>query len=218
MSLRFAKIVSLAAIAGAAGFSLWARGRLPDAAIATHFDAAGRANGYMPRDTALAFMPVMSLALWAVMLWILPAIMPKKGRLERSSEAYGASVVVILLFLSVVHIGVIALALHFPVDLKRVILFGTGLLFVVLGNYLPKTRYNYVMGIRSPWTLASEEVWDKTHRFSGPLFMLLGAFVIGDAALVAFPLAFMLMVPAALAVSVVCVAYSYIVAKRLNLA
>jgi uncharacterized membrane protein len=218
MSLKFAKIVSLAAVAAAAGFSLWARARLPDVPIATHFDAAGHANGYMPRDMALAFMPAMGLGLGVIMLWILPAIMPKTGRLERSSEAYGASVVVLLLFLSLVHAGVIALALHYPVDLKRMVLFGIGLLFAVLGNYLPKTRFNYVMGIRSPWTLASEEVWDRTHRFSGPLFMLLGAFVIGDAALAPFPLAFMLMVPAALAVSLVCVGYSYIVARKLNLA
>lgn len=218
MSLKFAKTISLAAVAAAAGFSLWARTRLPDAPVATHFDAAGHANGYMPRDMALAFMPAMCLGVWVVMLWILPLIMPKKGRLERSSEAYGASVVVLLLFLGFVHAGMIALALHYPVDLKRMVLFGTGLLFVVLGNYLPKTRFNYVMGIRSPWTLSSEEVWDRTHRFSGPLFMLLGAFILADAALAPFPLGFILMVVASAAVSLVCVAYSYIVARRLNLA
>jgi len=218
MSLKFAKIASLAAVVATAGVSLWARTQLPDAPIATHFDAAGHVNGYMARDTALAFGPAGALILALIMLWVLPVIMPKKGRLERSSEAYGASVIVTVLFVCLVQCGLIARALHYPLDIPKLVLAASGVLFIVIGNYLPKTRFNYVMGIRNPWTLCNEEVWDKTHRFGGPLFMLLGALIIADAVLVPFPLAFMLMVPAALVVTLICVVYSYVVAKRLNAA
>ena len=218
MSLKFAKIASLAAVAAAAGFSLWARTQLPDAPVATHFDAMGHVNGYMPRDKALAFMPIFGLILVVIMLWIIPVVMPKNGRLERSSEAYGAVVVVLALFLGFVHFGLIARALHYPVETPRLTLAGIGLLFVVIGNYLPKTRFNYVMGIRSPWTLSSEEVWDKTHRLAGPLYVLLGLAVLADAIVAPFPQAFVFMVGAAIAVTIICLIYSYVVAKRLGVA
>ena len=218
MSLKFAKIASLAAVAAAAGFSLWARSQLPDVPVATHFDAMGHVNGYMPRDKALAFMPIFGLVLVVIMLWIIPAIMPKKGRLERSSEAYGAVVVILALFLGLVHFGLIARALHYPIEVPRMTLAGIGLLFIVIGNYLPKTRFNYVMGIRSPWTLSSEEVWDKTHRLAGPLHVLLGLAVLADAIAAPFPQAYVFMVGAAVAVTVICLIYSFIVAKRLGVA
>ncbi len=218
MSLKFAKIASLAAVAAAAGFSLWARTQLPDAPVATHFDAMGHVNGYMPRDKALAFMPIFGLILVVIMLWIIPVVMPKNGRLERSSEAYGAVVVVVALFLGFVHFGLIARALHYPVETPRLTLAGIGLMFIVIGNYLPKTRFNYVMGIRSPWTLSSEEVWDKTHRLAGPLYVLLGLAVLADAIVAPFPQAFVFMVGAAIAVTIICLIYSYVVAKRLGVA
>jgi len=218
MSLKFAKIATSVAILAAAGVGLWARSQLPDAPIGTHFDLQGHVNGTLPRDIALAFGPGIALALAATMLWLLPAIMPKNAAVERSSEAYGASVTVIIFFLCLIHAGVVAVALHYPVDLPRWVLAGTGLLFVVLGNYLPKTRYNYVMGIRNPWTLCNEEVWDKTHRLSGPLFMLAGALIVAGAFVVPLPLGFMLMVPAVVVVVLICNAYSYLVAKRLKLA
>ena len=218
MSLKFAKIVSLTAVLGAAGVSLWARGLLPDAPVATHFDASGHVNGTMPRDVALVFGPAAALSIALVMLWLLPVIMPKKATLARSSEAYGASVIIIVVFLCLIHAGLIVHALNAPIDLPRWALGGVGLLFLVIGNYLPKTRFNYVMGVRTPWTLSSEEVWDRTHRLAGPLHMALGALVLADAVLTPFPLAYMLMIGGVVIVTAISVIYSYIAAKRLNLA
>ena len=216
MSLKFANVVSFTAVAAAAGLSLWACTQLPDAPIATHFDASGQVNGTMPRNVALAFGPIMALAMAMVMLWIIPAIMPKKASLARSPEAYGASVIATVLFICLVHAGLIARALHVPIDIPRWALAGVGLLFIVLGNYLPKTRFNYVMGIRNPWTLSDETVWDRTHRLTGPLFMILGLLVIADAALVPFPLAHIVMIVAALMVVLACNIYSYLIARKLG--
>ena len=218
MSLKFARIASLLVVAAAAGGSLWARPLLPDAPIATHFDLSGQVNGTMPRDVALIFGPAAALVIAMLMLWVIPLIMPKKATLERSSEAYGASVVMVVLLFGLVHGGLIAHALHYPFDLMKMILAGTGLLFIVIGNYLPKTRYNYVMGLRDPWTLSSEEVWDKVHRLAGPLYMLLGIGIVADAFLLPLPLAFMVMLAAVAAVIVVCLIYSYLTAKKLNVA
>jgi uncharacterized membrane protein len=216
MSLKFANLVAFSAVAAAAGLSLWAHNQLPDTPIATHFNAAGQVNGTMPRDVALAFGPIMALVIAAIMLWVVPVLMPKKASLARSSQAYSASVIVTVVFLCLVHAGLVARALHMAIDIPRWSLAGVGGVFIVLGNYLPKTRYNYAMGIRNPWTLCNEEVWDKTHQLAGPLFMLLGALVIADAALVPLPLAFILMVPAALIVTLICGVYSYFVARKVN--
>ena len=217
MSLKFAKIASFTAIAAAAGLSLWARTQLPDVPIASHFDASGHVDGTMPRDVALVVGPITALIMAAVMLWVIPAIMPKKAGLARSSQACSASVIAITLFICLIHAGLVALALHAPVDVPRTALAGVGLLFIVIGNYLPKTRFNYVMGIRNPWTLSDETVWDRTHRLTGPLFMILGLLVIADAVLVPFPLAHIVMIAAVLMVVLAGNIYSYLIARRLGM-
>ena len=63
-------------------------------------------------------------------------------------------------------------------DISRVVLIGIGALFIVIGNYLPKVRPNYLMGIRTPWTLTSDLSWQKTHRLGGRLFVLEGLVLI----------------------------------------
>jgi uncharacterized membrane protein len=98
----------------------------------------------------------------------------------------------------------------------RPILAGTGLLLATLGNYLPKTRYNYVMGVRTPWTLADERVWDQTHRLAGPLMMLGGLAVTAGVWFVPLEQVIWLLLAGAAAPSLIAVVYSYIVAKRLG--
>ena len=53
-----------------------------------------------------------------------------------------------------------------------------GVMFIVVGNFLPKARQNYTIGIKIPWTLASEENWNKTHRLAGFLWMICGAIMV----------------------------------------
>ena len=72
------------------------------------------------------------------------------------------------------HVLFVAAALGTDVEISRVVLIGIGVLFLVIGNYLPKVRPNYLMGIRTPWTLASDLSWARTHRLGGRLFVLEG--------------------------------------------
>ncbi len=67
-----------------------------------------------------------------------------------------------------------AVALGAELDLTRIVFVGTGVLFVVIGNYLPKVRPNYMMGIRTPWTLTSDVAWTRTHRLGGRVFVIEG--------------------------------------------
>ncbi|MGZ3297425.1 MAG: SdpI family protein [Asticcacaulis sp.] len=218
MTMKSTKIGSLAAIALTAGFSLWARLHLADAPIATHFDLQGHVNGYMPRDMALAFLPALALILSLFLLWILPAIMPKNASLSRSSEAYGIFGLATVLFLCGIHVVLIAGALGLPLDRVRISLGGAGLLFLVIGNYLPKMRFNYVAGFKTPWTLSNEEVWDKTHRLGGRLFMLTGLLTVIAAIFLPASFGFAVLLLMALLTTLITTGYSYVVARRRNLA
>ena len=76
--------------------------------------------------------------------------------------------------MAAIQLVAVAAALGSDIDMSLVALVGTGVVFVVIGNYLPKVRPNYMMGIRTPWTLTSDLSWDRTHRLGGRLFVLEG--------------------------------------------
>ncbi|MEW6599261.1 MAG: SdpI family protein [Pseudomonadota bacterium] len=208
-------LINALIVAALAGLSLYVIRAAPDGLIATHFDLHGKADGWMPRDQAAWFMPIMAGGI-AVTFAVLPLIMPKKGDLGRSAEAYGVASIGIVAILALAHATLMARALGYDVDPVRPILAGTGLLLATLGNYLPKTRYNYVMGVRTPWTLADERVWDQTHRLAGPLMMLGGLAVTAGVWFVPLEQVIWLLLAGAAAPSLIAVVYSYIVAKRLG--
>lgn len=197
------------------GMSLWSLGHIPDGPMAVHFNIRGEADGYVPRNIGLFMVPMIALAL-AGLFMVLPKIMPKKGSLERSTEAYGAIMLGVLLLQLVVHFLLIAEALGSNLDTMAVAFSATGLLFVVMGNYLPKTRYNYVMGIRTPWTLADERVWDRTHRLAGPLFMVGGAATIATALIAEPELATKVLLIGVFVPAFVAIVYSWRLARQLG--
>jgi uncharacterized membrane protein len=215
MRLRSEQILSLCLWLAVVAFSLWARFQLPDAPIATHFGLDGQPNGFSSRDEALAFFPIF-MPVMALLLWVLPVISPKKASLKRSQLAYDMAQLAIMAFLALAHVIVIVKALGVQIDIVSVLSLGTGFLFLIIGNFLPKTRFNYFMGVRTPWTLSDERVWDKTHRMAGPLFMLAGLVVILAACLLPQAWQTNILLSAALSASLISCVYSYIVSKRLR--
>jgi uncharacterized membrane protein len=157
---------SLGLIALMLAASTWAYPRLGDQPIAIHFDAMGHPNGYASRSQALLIMPEVAAPV-SVLLAALPPIMPNQSRLERSWGPYVVVWMGMLTLLGAIHFGLIAHALGAPLNISRLSVGAIGLLMAVIGNLLGKVRYNYVFGVRTPWTLASERVWDRTHRFAG---------------------------------------------------
>ena len=90
-----------------------------------------------------------------------------------------------------------------------------GGLFIIVGNYLGKVRRNFFIGIRTPWTLASDEVWARTHRVGGWLFVMAGIAIISSAGSPPTLLPIVLLVPICSA-AVISVAYSYFVYRKLH--
>jgi uncharacterized membrane protein len=103
---------------------------------------------------------------------------PKRASYKRFRGTYDAALVAIVAFLIALHVAALGVALGWPIRLERLVLPGAGLLLIVIGNILPRARQNWFFGIRTPWTLSSERVWERTHRVGGYLMIVLGAMLV----------------------------------------
>lgn len=157
------------------GLFVW--DKLPDQ-IPIHWNVYGEIDGYGSKWLTMMGLPVFLLAihwlctmttladpkhevitskLWTLILWICPLISLLMGYLT------------------------IGTALGLEINVNLLLPLVLGLIFVITGNYLPKCQQNYSMGIKIPWTLNSEENWNKTHRFAGPCWIIggIGMFICG---------------------------------------
>lgn len=175
MRLRTETVFSGLMVLVMVGAGVWGHFNLPDIPIAIHYGLNGQADGFAPRDQALAILPGLALCLHLGLFAILPVIARDGELLSRSSAAYGAIGLATIALLTTLHIALVLNAFGPGISPVMMSGLGGGLLLVVTGNYLPKARRNHFIGIRTPWTLGDERVWDKTHRFAGPLLMLGGA-------------------------------------------
>ena len=146
------------------------------AEIPIHFDYAGTPDNFGPRSFALltASLPLISIVVFKV----LPKLDPKRASYQLHAKAYG----IFISFISFLFIGFhwVTLFIVLGVDLPvhKIIPLGIGMLFIILGNYMPQIRPNYTYGIRLPWTLADENNWRATHRIGGYCYIVSGIFFI----------------------------------------
>jgi uncharacterized membrane protein len=184
MSIRVPLIVSLLIVAAMAGLSAWAWPLVPDMArIAVHWGINGEANGFAGKREALTILPALALGM-IVLLSAIPHVEPRRLNLASSTKLFRAAWIGGIVIVAIAHVGIVLGALHVAIDMPRFIFPAVALLFVVIGNYLGKTRSNFFAGIRTPWTLSSDYSWEKTHRLTGRLYALAGAcsFVVSFAA------------------------------------
>jgi uncharacterized membrane protein len=139
--------------------------KLPDP-MPTHFDAHGFPNGWMPRPIGAFLLPVIAIAVWSLVRFG-SGLLPPAWR-ERI-EASPLAVIGLLLngFMAVLQGLILQAALRPVPRLGEGVWWAIGAFFVLLGLVLPRVRRNPWIGVRTPWTLASDENWAKTHRFAG---------------------------------------------------
>lgn len=214
MNRRRLVIFSAAVIGAMLLMSGWAWLQLPaDAQIAIHWGVDGQPNGYAPKTIGLFLLPLITLGV-AVVFWAIPAVEPRQANIEKSGKPYGAIWVAVLVLMLGVNVVVVGSALGATFDVSRIVLVGVGALFVVIGNYLPKVRPNYLLGIRTPWTLTSDLSWDKTHRLGGRIFVLEGVLFLVLGLIKPAPEALLVLLLGGVALMLVIVfAYSYRVWK-----
>jgi uncharacterized membrane protein len=153
-------------------FALAVYGRLPEQ-IPTHFDLSGEPDDWTDRFPGAFVMPAMAVGVY-LLLFALRRIDPRRAHYDRFEGTYWVILNVIAITMAAFQILTLGLALGWPIDMGRAITVTVGLLFVGLGNYLPRIRSNWWIGIRTPWTLENETVWRETHRVAGWTFVAAG--------------------------------------------
>lgn len=166
-------------IAIAVAVSLAVYSQLPDR-VPTHWNARGEADGWSSRAFGAFLIPVIMI-LVAVLAPLVPKIDPRRSNYAKFETTYWFTINLVLTFMLGVHFMTLAVTLGADIPVVRVIPFGVGALFAIIGNVMPRTRSNWSFGIRTPWTLASDRVWERTHRvggwmmFAGGLIVMAGA-------------------------------------------
>lgn len=176
MTTRTTTIISLVLIAAAvlAGLLLW--NRLPDP-MPSHWNAAGEIDGYMSKFWGVFLVPIITIVLVPLFL-VIPHIDPLKANIARFRGIFNWFIVGFVAYMLYVYALTLFAALGTPFNMTAMLLPVVGLLFIGIGFMMTQAKRNFFIGIRTPWTLSSETVWDETHKLGSKLFMLAGALTI----------------------------------------
>jgi uncharacterized membrane protein len=160
-------LIAAAAIATVAWYA-----ELP-ATVPVHWDIDGKPNGYGPR----AMLWLLGPGLMAAMLVLglcLPWLSPRRFEVASFKATYSYFTVVIVCMLGFLHAAVLHAILSGAAELQRTIYIGIFMLLILLGNPMGKVKRNFYIGVKTPWTLASERVWHATHRLCARLMVASG--------------------------------------------
>jgi uncharacterized membrane protein len=211
MNPRPLLILTAMVVALQAAVSVWTLTLVdPEAQVPVHWGLDGRPDGYASAASAMLFMPAVTIAVGLVLAFV-PQIDPRRVNLARSAAAYRWMSGSVLVLLGVVHVLVAVTAQGAAIDMVAYLGAAIGVMLIVMGNFLGKTRPNWMLGIRTPWTLSSERSWQRTHRLGGYLFIAWGAVAAASAVLLPAPVAFAVLLGGGGGVVVAIVAYSFVV-------
>ncbi|MCC6617716.1 MAG: SdpI family protein [Chloroflexi bacterium] len=210
MKIRSLVVAGSAILLAMLALSAWAWFQLPDGAqVPVHWGPNGEPDGWGPKWLGLLGLPATA-AFVLGLLALIPRFEPRLANLSRSAPAYVAIGLAVMGMLAIMHVAAVMAALGSDIDMSAVALLAAGAMFIVIGNFMGKTRSNWFFGIRTPWTLSSERSWAKTHRLGGRLFMAMGVAVVAAVALIGSEAAVWVMLAALALVIVVLFVYSYI--------
>lgn len=181
--IRTGLIASAIAFLLTSGIALTTWNALPETGdIPVHWGPNGQADRYAQKDEIWGYLLILpgAVLLTGLLLAVIPQIDPRKHNIETGRRAYLAKWIGVMALYTFVQGGITLNMLGTGSDMVsgtmvRLVIASCGALFIVIGNYLPKTRSSFMFGIRTPWTLSSDIAWEKTHRLAGPLFMAAGA-------------------------------------------
>lgn len=141
--------------------------------VPTHWDIHGQVDGWSSKGFAAFFFPILILGMYFLFIF-LPKIDPKREKYQQFMRVYNIFKNLIVIFMVGVYLltGLNGLGYNLPIELYMPV--AVGILFIIIGNYMSKIKTNWFLGIRTPWTMSSDIVWQKTHRFGGKIFVLSG--------------------------------------------
>lgn len=212
MPTKLTTILSLILISAAliAGALFW--NQLPDP-MPSHWNAAGEINGYMPKFWGIWLMPLMTLGI-TLLLALVPSIDPLKANIEKFRGFYNFFIIGFVIYMIYIYALTLAAALGIKFNMSYMMLPAMGLLFVALSFLIKNAKRNFFIGIRTPWTLSNDDVWDKTHALGAQSFRIGG--LIAMISILFGERGFWLFMIAILLATFVPVVYSYILWRKLQ--
>ncbi len=133
--------------------------------VPTHWNIHGVVDGHGPRAVAAFALPVVLIGMLGLFA-VLPKISPAQFSMDEFRATYGKIALIVLAMLAFVQVLALLGALGYVFNMTRVITAGMLLGIALMGNFFGKIRRNFFLGVRVPWTLASERVWNETHRLA----------------------------------------------------
>lgn len=181
--------------------------------VPSHWNDQGQVDGYSSKLSGILLMPGILLATLLLLL-VVPSIDPRKANIAKFRPQYNIFILCFVLFLAYLYVLTLLAGLGVKIDMNRMLMPAFGLFFIFVGSMVRHAKRNYMIGIRTPWTLHSDVVWDQTHRVGGIAFMVAGAFTM----LTVFvpQIAFPVMMVSVLLVAVGTIVYSYIFYRQVE--
>ena len=208
----FPLIIILAMVLVSIGF--YSAACLPDR-IPSHWNAAGEIDGYSSKAFTLIFYPALALGMYLLMIF-LPLLDPLRKNYIKFKTPYYFIRLVLVAFFALLFFFSLAAGYGYQWNIKNLMIPAISLMIIAFGFILPKIEKNWFVGIRTPWTLGSDKVWQDTHKFGGKTFMLAGLLSFFTIFLPS-ELAFGLFLAIILVGTLSPVLYSYIVYRKLGL-
>ena len=203
--MRKSEIIIIGIIVLSFGIGIYYYPQMPEK-IASHWNAEGNVNGYMSKFWGLFFMPLISTGL-LLLFMIIPKIDPLKSNIRQFRKYYDRFVVLIMVFLFYIYILTVFWNSGFRINMITLLSPAFAILFYYSGILLENVKRNWFIGIRTPWTLSSEKVWEKTHKIGGKLFKIAGVFSLAGILFQSYAI-FFIVIPVIL-VAVYTIVYSY---------
>lgn len=181
--------------------------------MASHWNAKGEADGTMSRFWGLFLFPLVSLGI-TVLLLAIPKIDPLKANIDKFKSYYYGFIISFLVYFLYIYILTLVWNLGWNFNFSQMIIPAIGILMFIVGVLTSKAKRNFFIGIRTPWTISSDEVWNRTHRLGGKMFKIAGIIIL----LLSFvpEIALYVLLGLALGITVWLVVYSYILFRRLG--
>lgn len=176
MSTRLSLTLSFALIAAALLAGLWLAPQLPDP-MPSHWNAAGEVDGYTSRFWGIWLLPLMTAGL-LLLLAFLPQIDPLRTNIEQFRGLYNTFLTGFTAYMLYIYALTLAAALGAQFNMTSLLMPAVGLLFIGISFLVQRAKRNFFIGIRTPWTLVSDHVWEKTHRLGAHTFRIGGALVV----------------------------------------
>ena len=212
MNRKITFFLILVIVAAAVVISLLAYPKLPER-MASHWNGKGEVDGWLSKSVCLWIMPGI-MVFQTSLFFVILLIDPLRKNIEKFFGYYAGFIIIINLFLLAVHGWMILWNLDIQISSNIFMPVGIACLIFYLGIVMSNVKPNWFIGIRTPWTLSNEIVWQKTHKLGGVLFRIAAIIILIGAVFTKYAIVFM--IAPIIAVSIITLIYSLIIWKQLK--